>query len=79
MTQRSAASQIYPHLPSAERSERQQRERSLADALYPSLSKEAKQRQAEQALWARINEQNRQVLLRGLREAVANLRAERRR
>jgi hypothetical protein len=76
---KSAAQSVYPHLQSGERSEVKQRTNSLADALYPSLSKEAKQREADQALWARINEHNRQVLRRGLREANANLRAERRR
>jgi hypothetical protein len=72
-----AASQIYPHLPSAAREPVKQRERSLADALYPSLSKGAKQREAEKALWTRINERNREALLRGLREANANLRTSR--
>jgi hypothetical protein len=39
MAQRSAASQIYPHLPSAERREVEQRATpNIADALYPSLT-----------------------------------------
>jgi hypothetical protein len=38
----------------------------------------AKAKEADQALWDAINEHNRQVLRRGLREAVANLRAGRR-
>ena len=75
MTQRnqtppSAASQIWRDLPSADRAPvAQRRDPSLADALFPSLSREAKQREADQALWARINERNRQTLLRNLREA----------
>jgi hypothetical protein len=35
---KSAASQIYPHLPSGERPEVKQRPNSLADAMWPSLS-----------------------------------------
>ena len=74
--QRSAAKSMYPHLASGERAPSTQRERSLADAMFPSLSKEAKQREAEKALWARINERNRQATVRGLREAVAAVRAD---
>jgi hypothetical protein len=70
----SAAQALYGHLPSAARPEVKQRERSLGDAMWPQLSREAKAKEADQALWARINEHNRQVLRRGLREAVANLR-----
>jgi hypothetical protein len=70
---RSAAASIYPHLPTAERPLSTQRERSLGDAMWPSLSREARQREADQALWQRLHEHNRQVLRRGLREAVANL------
>ena len=48
---RTPAQSLYPHLPSAERTPSAQRERSLADAMFPSLSKEAKQREADQRLW----------------------------
>ena len=73
-----AAQSLYPNLPSAERAEVQRRnEPTIADALFPSLSRAAKQREADQAKWARINEQNRQTLLRNLREATANLRRSR--
>jgi hypothetical protein len=37
--------------------------------MYPQLTWEAK-------FWARVNEQRRQALVRGLREAVASVRAE---
>jgi hypothetical protein len=58
--------------------------------MYPNLSasakareaaqtREAKQLETDQALWARINERNRDSLLNHLREANANLRAERKR
>jgi hypothetical protein len=73
MPPRSAAQSLYPHLPSAEREPVKQREHSLGDALWPQLSREQKAREADQARWARINEQNRQTLLRNLREAVANI------
>jgi hypothetical protein len=44
-----------------------QREQSLADALFPSLSKAAKQREADQALWERINKRNRDNFLKAWR------------
>jgi hypothetical protein len=69
MAPRSAAQSLYPHLPSGAREPIKQKERTLADALYPSLSREAKARAADQALWDRICERNRQTLLRNLREA----------
>jgi hypothetical protein len=80
MTQRNqtAASQVYPHLPHAGPEPPQRQQPRLADAMFPSLSREAKQRQADQALWARINERNRQTLLRNLREARANIDKRRR-
>jgi hypothetical protein len=68
-----AAQALYGHLRSAARPEVQQRKPNVADALFPSLSREAKQRDRDQALWTRINEQNRQTLSRNLREAVANI------
>jgi hypothetical protein len=69
MTERSAARQIYPHLPSAAREPIKQRERSLGDALWPQLSREAKQRGRDQQLWDEICKRNRDILLRNLREA----------
>jgi hypothetical protein len=56
----SAAHQIYPHLPSGERPEVKQREPSLGDALWPQLLRAAKAREADQALWNRILERQRQ-------------------
>jgi hypothetical protein len=64
----SAAQSLYPHLPSAAREPVKQRTPSLADALFPSLSREAKAKERDQALWDRICERNRANLLRGLRE-----------
>jgi hypothetical protein len=78
MPQSSAASQVYPHLPSAAREPIKQRERSLADALYPSLSKEAKQREADQALLDACCKRGRDNFLREWRETNANLRERRR-
>jgi hypothetical protein len=75
---KSAAQSLYPHLPSAAREPIKQRERSLGDAMWPQLSREQKAKEADRALWDRINDHNKQVLRRGLREAVANLRERRR-
>jgi hypothetical protein len=58
MPQRSAAGQIYPHLPSAERTERPERKGSVGDAMWPQLSREQRATDAAQALWARINKRN---------------------
>jgi hypothetical protein len=58
-----AARQIWPHLQSSERPEVKGRQpKSLAEALYPAQSR-------DQRLWNEIQERNRQVLLRNLREA----------
>ena len=77
MPKPSAAQSLYPNLPSAERAERQQRGPSVADSMFPSLSKAAKAREADQQLWNKILKRNRDNLVRGLREANANLRSER--
>jgi hypothetical protein len=61
-----AAQALYGHLPSAVREPVKQREQSLAAAMYPRPSK-------DELLWQAICDHNRQVLRRGLREAVANL------
>jgi hypothetical protein len=70
---RSAAQSLYPHLPSAVRPEVKQRQPNIADALFPAWSREQKARDADQALWDRICDHNRQVLRQGLREARANI------
>jgi hypothetical protein len=62
MPQSSAAGQIYPHLPSATREPSTQREQSLASAMYPSQTPEARARDE----W---NKRQRDILLRNLREA----------
>ena len=78
MAPRSAASALYPHLPSSERREVEQgRKPSVADAIFPAWGREQKTRDRDQALWDRICDHNREVLRQGLREAVANLRRER--
>jgi hypothetical protein len=69
----SAAQALYGHLPSGERPEVKQRKPNTADALFPGWSREAKAKEADKQLWDRICEHNRDVLRRGLREAVANL------
>jgi len=48
----SAAQALYGHLPSAAREPVKQRERSLADSMWPGLSREAKREEFWQA-WAR--------------------------
>jgi hypothetical protein len=74
---KSAAQSLYPHLPSAEREPSTQRERSLANALWPSLSREAKQREAAQARWDEWRKRDRDSTLRLLKQINADLRRER--
>jgi hypothetical protein len=71
-----AASQIWPHLPHDDERVAKQSKRTVADSLWPGLSREAKQREADQALWDAICERNRQSLLRNLREPNARMRRE---
>jgi hypothetical protein len=79
MREPTAAQALYPHLRSGTPNEVDHRRKpSLADAIFPAWSREAKAKERDQALWDAINDHNRQVLRRGLREAVANLRAGRR-
>ena len=73
---RTPAQSLYPHLPSADRAPSTQRERSLADAMYPSLSREARAKEAELAWVEARNKRNRDNTLKWLREANANLRAD---
>jgi hypothetical protein len=47
----SAAGQIWPHLPHDDERLAKQSKRSVADSMWPSLSREAKAREAAQA-WA---------------------------
>jgi hypothetical protein len=63
--QRSAASQIYPHLPSAQRPEVEQRAQSLASAMWPSLAPKPKP----------APNPYRESLLRNLRELSARVDA----
>jgi hypothetical protein len=75
--EQTAAGQIWPHLPQSTPSEVERRRKpSLGDALWPQLSREQKAKEADQALWQRLHEHNRQTLLRNLREANASLRAD---
>jgi hypothetical protein len=57
----SAAQALYPHLPSAERREVKQSERTLAEAMYPRPQ-------------AKPPNPYRESLLRNLRETIADLR-----
>jgi len=66
---KSAAQSLYPHLPTAEREPVQQRRGSVGDALWPSLSRAAKAREADQRLWDRIRKRDQDHLLKCLREA----------
>jgi hypothetical protein len=65
---KSAAQAIWGNLPSGEREPIKQRERSLGDALWPQLSREAKQRGRDQQLWDEICKRQRDNFLRGWRE-----------
>jgi hypothetical protein len=59
---------LYPHLPSAERPEVKQSERSIADAMFPAWSRAQKARDADQRLWNEILKRQRENFLRGWRE-----------
>jgi hypothetical protein len=76
---KSAAQAIWGNLPSGAREPVKQREQSLASAMWPSLSKEAKAREADQALWDACCKRSRDNFLREWRETNASLREERRR
>jgi hypothetical protein len=66
---KSAAQALYPNLPSAERPEvEQRRPPNVGDAMWPSLSREAKARDA-------YREQEHQRLLRNLRALNARIDA----
>jgi hypothetical protein len=73
MPKPSAAQSLYRHLPSAIPEPSTQRRNSLGNALWPSLSREQKAKEADQALWNRILERQRQSFRQGLHEANANL------
>jgi hypothetical protein len=64
----SAAQALYGHLPSGSRPEVKQRQPSIADALFPSWSREAKHRGRDQRLWDEICKRQRDDFLRGWRE-----------
>jgi hypothetical protein len=59
-----AASQIWPHLPHDDGREVKQGRTSLADSLWPSLSREAKARDRDQQLWNEILRRQRDNFLR---------------
>jgi hypothetical protein len=65
---KSAAQSLYPHLPSGEREPSTQREQSLASAMWPSLRKEAKAKEADQALWDACCKRSRDNFLKAWRE-----------
>jgi hypothetical protein len=69
----SAAQALYGHLKSGVREPIKQRTNSLADSMFPSLSREQKAKQADQARWDALNKRNRDNLLKHLREANASL------
>jgi hypothetical protein len=80
MPQRNVAGQIWPHLAQGTREPSTQRQpKSLGDALWPQLWREAKAKEADQALWDAICERNRQSLLRNLRETRLAMEALRKR
>jgi hypothetical protein len=78
MPQRSAAQSLYPHLPSGAREPVQQRTPNISDSMWPGLSRAAKAREHDQQLWNQILKRQRDSLVRGLREANANLERGRR-
>ena len=77
--ERNAAGQIWPHLPQGTPEPSKQRERSLGDALWPSLSREAKAKEAAQARWDEWRKRDRDSTLRLLKQINADLRREKER
>jgi hypothetical protein len=72
-----AAGQIWPNLAQGTPNEvAHRRTPSMADAIFPSLSREAKAGEAELAWVEARNKRNRDSLLRGLRETLAAVRAD---
>jgi hypothetical protein len=77
---KSAAQSLYPHLPSAEREPITQRPKSIADAIWPSLSREQKAKEAWQAEWeAEQRRRDKQLAadIRATRLALMGLRRKR--
>jgi hypothetical protein len=70
-----AAGQIWPHLPHDDGRVAKQSKRTVADALWPSLSREAKAKEAAQARWDEWRKRDRDSLLRNLRELNARIDA----
>jgi hypothetical protein len=74
MREPSAARALYPHLRQGTPEPVSQRKPgSLSAALWPSQTPEAKAREGDQRTWDAIVKRNRDALVRGLREANANL------
>ena len=65
---KTAAQAIYPHLPSGAREPVQQRTPTVADAMFPNLSREAKAQEANQQRWDEWRKRYRDNRLRDLRE-----------
>ena len=69
MPQRNAAGQIWPNLPQGTPNEVEQRQGSVGDALWPSLSRSAKAEEAQRLRWDEWKKRQRDLLLKHLREA----------
>jgi hypothetical protein len=77
MTERNAAGQIWPHLPHDDERVAKQSKRTLADSMWPSLSREAKQQEYWRE-WARAEQKARSKrMVEHLREINERLRQER--
>jgi hypothetical protein len=70
----SAAGQIWAHLAHDDERVTKQSKGSLSDALWPSLSREAKARAAEERRWANELAQRNKRLAADLRELRMRLR-----
>ena len=68
MAPRSAAGQIWPHLPTGTPEPVEQRTPTVADAMFPNLSREAKAQEANQQRWDEWRKRYRDNRLRDLRE-----------
>jgi hypothetical protein len=71
----SAAAALYPHLRQGTPNEVERRRapNSIGEAMWPSLSREAKAHDAAQARWDEWRKRERDSLLRHLRDANARI------
>jgi hypothetical protein len=75
---KSAAGQIWPHLPHDDERVANQSKRSLADSLWPQLSREQKAKEAWETRWREEQKARSKRMAQHLREINERLARERR-